>query len=47
MTKSYVLQLAEIHFAFILIDPTVIYNASVAVSRLKLSSWAEPFAGCS
>lgn len=28
----------------LMLYPTVIYNASVAVSRLKLSSWAEPFA---
>ena len=26
-------------------DPAFIYNASVAVSRLKLPNWAEPFAG--
>ena len=27
-------------------DPAFYYNASVAISRLKLSSWVEPFAGC-
>ena len=27
------------------LDPTFIYNASVAISRLKLPNWAEPFAG--
>lgn len=26
-------------------DPAFIYNASVAISRLKLPNWAEPFAG--
>ena len=45
MTKSSHCQLTGILFGYTLIDPTVIYNASVAVSRLKLSSWAEPFAG--
>jgi hypothetical protein len=26
-------------------DPVFIYHASVAVSKLRLPAWAEPFAG--